>query len=161
MLCPIDSPLSYRPLLQIPKFLELIGVGYTAWFTYRYLLFKVLFSEMGLDSMYDAMPHACGQYSRFSLQSCRTQLPHPLTTFILPMLCSLVERSWLRPSRRSKARSPGLQASPSRTTRLKLELVCAAPLNAEKKVALSLIVYSETAVFCNRPHLDVCYISLN
>jgi hypothetical protein len=27
--------------LQLPKLLELIGLGYSAWFTYRYLLFKV------------------------------------------------------------------------------------------------------------------------
>ena len=27
--------------LQVPKFLELVGLGYTSWFTYRYLLFKV------------------------------------------------------------------------------------------------------------------------
>ena len=26
---------------QLPKLLELVGLGYTAWFTYRYLLFKV------------------------------------------------------------------------------------------------------------------------
>ena len=28
--------------LQLPKFLELVGLAYTAWFAYRYLLFKVL-----------------------------------------------------------------------------------------------------------------------
>jgi CAAD domains of cyanobacterial aminoacyl-tRNA synthetase len=28
-------------LLQLPKLLELVGLGYTAWFVYRYLLFKV------------------------------------------------------------------------------------------------------------------------
>jgi hypothetical protein len=27
--------------LQLPKFMELIGLGYTGWFVYRYLLFKV------------------------------------------------------------------------------------------------------------------------
>lgn len=27
--------------LQLPKLLELVGLGYSAWFTYRYLLFKV------------------------------------------------------------------------------------------------------------------------
>lgn len=27
--------------LQLPKLLELVGLGYTAWFVYRYLLFKV------------------------------------------------------------------------------------------------------------------------
>lgn len=27
---------------QLPKLLELVGLGYSAWFTYRYLLFKVL-----------------------------------------------------------------------------------------------------------------------
>ncbi len=28
-------------LAQLPKLLELVGLGYTAWFVYRYLLFKV------------------------------------------------------------------------------------------------------------------------
>ncbi len=28
-------------LLQFPKLLELVGLGYSSWFTYRYLLFKV------------------------------------------------------------------------------------------------------------------------
>lgn len=28
-------------VLQLPKLLELVGLGYTAWFVYRYLLFKV------------------------------------------------------------------------------------------------------------------------
>lgn len=28
-------------LLQLPKILELVGLGYTGWFVYRYLLFKV------------------------------------------------------------------------------------------------------------------------
>jgi len=27
--------------VQLPKLLELVGLGYTVWFTYRYLLFKV------------------------------------------------------------------------------------------------------------------------
>ena len=29
-------------LLQVPKLLELVGLGYSAWFVYRYLLFKVI-----------------------------------------------------------------------------------------------------------------------
>ena len=29
------------PRLQLPKVLELIGLGYSTWFVYRYLLFKV------------------------------------------------------------------------------------------------------------------------
>ena len=28
-------------ITQVPKVLELVGLGYTAWFVYRYLLFKV------------------------------------------------------------------------------------------------------------------------
>ena len=27
--------------MQLPKLLELVGLGYTSWFVYRYLLFKV------------------------------------------------------------------------------------------------------------------------
>jgi hypothetical protein len=27
--------------LQLPKLMELVGLGYTGWFVYRYLLFKV------------------------------------------------------------------------------------------------------------------------
>ena len=30
-----------RRLEILPKIMELIGLGYSAWFTYRYLLFKV------------------------------------------------------------------------------------------------------------------------
>jgi len=26
---------------QLPKIMELVGLGYTGWFVYRYLLFKV------------------------------------------------------------------------------------------------------------------------
>ena len=39
-------PMLCRPELmhsQIPKALELVGLSYSAWFTYRYLLFKVRF----------------------------------------------------------------------------------------------------------------------
>jgi hypothetical protein len=28
-------------VFQLPKILELVGLGYTGWFVYRYLLFKV------------------------------------------------------------------------------------------------------------------------
>lgn len=28
--------------MQVPKLLELVGLGYTSWFVYRYLLFKVV-----------------------------------------------------------------------------------------------------------------------
>ena len=33
---------------QLPKLLELVGLGYTAWFVYRYLLFKVRFKIQGV-----------------------------------------------------------------------------------------------------------------
>lgn len=33
--------------MQLPKLLELVGLGYSAWFTYRYLLFKVFFAAAG------------------------------------------------------------------------------------------------------------------
>ena len=29
-------------IMQLPKLLELVGLGYSAWFVYRYLLFKVI-----------------------------------------------------------------------------------------------------------------------
>ena len=32
--------------IQLPKLLELVGLGYTSWFTYRYLLFKVRTMQM-------------------------------------------------------------------------------------------------------------------
>ena len=32
-----------------PKLLELVGLGYTAWFTYRYLLFKSSREELTKD----------------------------------------------------------------------------------------------------------------
>ena len=46
MLCGAlpDSVFSTRDAvrgLQLPKWMELVGLGYSAWFTYRYLLFKV------------------------------------------------------------------------------------------------------------------------
>ena len=56
--------------MQIPKFLELIGVGYTAWFAYRFLLFKVVFSYFDLHSMQDVVLKACGWGSIFFLRSC-------------------------------------------------------------------------------------------
>ena len=34
---------------QLPKLLELVGLGYTAWFVYRYLLFKVPGKFFGVD----------------------------------------------------------------------------------------------------------------
>ncbi|WMV49263.1 hypothetical protein MTR67_042648 [Solanum verrucosum] len=37
---PSES-LIFLPFLQLPKVLELVGLGYTGWFVYRYLLFKV------------------------------------------------------------------------------------------------------------------------
>ena len=41
-LAPATDPQLFHFLsLQLPKLLELVGLGYTAWFTYRYLLFKV------------------------------------------------------------------------------------------------------------------------
>jgi len=33
----------------VPKFLELVGLGYTGWFTYRYLLFKSSRQELLAD----------------------------------------------------------------------------------------------------------------
>lgn len=38
-------------MVQLPKLLELVGLGYSAWFTYRYLLFKVI-------SLLDWLVHA-------------------------------------------------------------------------------------------------------
>ena len=37
--------------MQVPKLLELVGLGYTSWFVYRYLLFKVCTQGLftGLD----------------------------------------------------------------------------------------------------------------
>ncbi|KAF2946800.1 hypothetical protein DAI22_02g321700 [Oryza sativa Japonica Group] len=36
-------------LLQLPKFMELVGLGYTGWFVYRYLLFKESRKELADD----------------------------------------------------------------------------------------------------------------
>ena len=36
-----ESQLTEMHNPQVPKFLELVGLGYTSWFVYRYLLFKV------------------------------------------------------------------------------------------------------------------------
>lgn len=34
---------------QLPKFLELVGLVYSSWFTYRYLLFKTSREELAKD----------------------------------------------------------------------------------------------------------------
>ena len=47
---------------QLPKLLELVGLGYTAWFVYRYLLFKVrwlLVNGLPLVRMLSAVPASC------------------------------------------------------------------------------------------------------
>jgi hypothetical protein len=51
-------------LLQLPKLMELVGLGYTSWFIYRYLLFKVrplqdLFSDTATASSTAASPRTC------------------------------------------------------------------------------------------------------
>ena len=38
--------LQYHLCLQVPKLLELVGLGYTSWFVYRYLLFKVTLKRL-------------------------------------------------------------------------------------------------------------------
>ena len=43
----VVSAVNAVPLL--PKLLELVGLGYTAWFTYRYLLFKSAREELLAD----------------------------------------------------------------------------------------------------------------
>jgi hypothetical protein len=35
--------------MQLPKLFELVGLGYSAWFTYRYLLFKSSREELVED----------------------------------------------------------------------------------------------------------------
>ena len=37
---------------QFPKFLEIVGLGYSLWFSYRYLLFKVRVFCFGPDSLF-------------------------------------------------------------------------------------------------------------
>jgi len=37
------------PAVQLPKAFELVGLGYSAWFTYRYLLFKSSREELVED----------------------------------------------------------------------------------------------------------------
>ena len=41
-------------LVQVPKLLELVGLGYTSWFVYRYLLFKVWHLAVMLSIMLPA-----------------------------------------------------------------------------------------------------------
>lgn len=43
-------------LVQVPKLLELVGLGYTSWFVYRYLLFKVWHLVVMLSIMLPAFP---------------------------------------------------------------------------------------------------------
>lgn len=44
----VPLPLPARPP-QLPKIFELVGLGYSAWFTYRYLLFKSSREELVED----------------------------------------------------------------------------------------------------------------
>ncbi|EXB52719.1 hypothetical protein L484_022496 [Morus notabilis] len=43
---PLATFFSYH---QLPKILELVGLGYTGWFVYRYLLFKSSRKELATD----------------------------------------------------------------------------------------------------------------
>lgn len=45
-------------MLQLPKFMELVGLGYTSWFIYRYLLFKVR-GVTALTHMMKESPYLC------------------------------------------------------------------------------------------------------
>lgn len=40
----------FETIIQFPKLLEVVGLGYTLWFTTRYLLFKVLENESGFKT---------------------------------------------------------------------------------------------------------------
>ncbi|THU59069.1 hypothetical protein C4D60_Mb03t21100 [Musa balbisiana] len=40
---------SYSIKLQLPKIMELVGLGYTGWFVYRYLLYKDSRKELATD----------------------------------------------------------------------------------------------------------------
>ena len=60
-------------LLQLPKILELVGVAYTGWFVYRYLLFKVgpLYSETQKFTLFTSRCVAwVGQESREWCMDC-------------------------------------------------------------------------------------------
>lgn len=43
------SAFALSAVVQLPKLLELVGLGYSAWFVYRYLLFKVSAQHAGHD----------------------------------------------------------------------------------------------------------------
>lgn len=45
---PCDTP-TPPARAQLPKLFELVGLGYSAWFTYRYLLFKSSREELVED----------------------------------------------------------------------------------------------------------------
>ena len=57
---------------QLPKLLELVGLGYTVWFTYRYLLFKVSNAPAA------SMKH--GAYSYAGLFAANSAVIDPLNT---------------------------------------------------------------------------------
>lgn len=73
--------------LQLPKFLELVGLGYTSWFVYRYLLFKVSFS---IKEYVNVLPDVHNQHVQVSsLESCKASLD-------ITKPCSLAERSYYK-----------------------------------------------------------------
>ncbi len=50
------------PLL--PKLMELVGLGYSAWFTYRYLLFKVRHTRFGREPSISLQIGSAGSAAR-------------------------------------------------------------------------------------------------
>ena len=46
---PLCAPPDPPPRSQLPKMLELVGLGYSAWFVWRYLLFKESRKDLAED----------------------------------------------------------------------------------------------------------------
>uniref|UniRef100_A0A0D9VKM3 Cyanobacterial aminoacyl-tRNA synthetase CAAD domain-containing protein n=1 Tax=Leersia perrieri TaxID=77586 RepID=A0A0D9VKM3_9ORYZ len=46
---PLCNNLTCMSMLQLPKLMEFVGLGYTGWFVYRYLLFKESRKELSDD----------------------------------------------------------------------------------------------------------------
>eukprot|EP00244_Chara_vulgaris_P007071 TRINITY_DN2653_c0_g2_i1.p1 TRINITY_DN2653_c0_g2~~TRINITY_DN2653_c0_g2_i1.p1 ORF type:complete len:223 (+),score=60.93 TRINITY_DN2653_c0_g2_i1:70-669(+) len=66
LLSSVASAVNSVPLL--PKLLELIGLGYTSWFVYRYLLFKDTRQEL-LNEIEDLKAKVTGAYENQSMAS--------------------------------------------------------------------------------------------
>ena len=78
--CISDAVLPAVPFLllptQLPKLMELVGLGYTSWFVYRYLLFKVSLGKgwVGCSRQDIVVKHRLHRWMAFFSLGCTASL---------------------------------------------------------------------------------------